>query len=123
MENNQTSDTQLWVEPIGDIIIARLRGTPNVALLKEAQERILSLVAETNKRKVLYDALEMETLPIEVPLSQWKLDKEAGEVRLKRAVVVPNTKLAYLARLAFAEEDCRIFYNDLTAAVGWLKDS
>lgn len=111
---------QLWIEPVGDIILARVRGVPTEALLREAHERILLLVKETEKGKVLYDALEMETPPIEVPLSQWTLDSEIPAIKLRRAIVVPNTKLAYLARLAFADGDYRVFYNDLTAAVTWL---
>jgi hypothetical protein len=41
----------------------------------------------------------------------------------RRAIVVPNTKLAYLARLAFADEfgDNRVFYNDMAEAFEWLK--
>lgn len=40
----------------------------------------------------------------------------SGELRLRRAIVVPTAKLTYLARLAFAEGDYRVFYNDLAAA-------
>lgn len=111
---------KLWIEPVGNIIVARVRGVPTEELLKEAQERILLLVKETEQGRILYDALEMETPPIEVPLSQWALDKSIEHIKLRRAIVVPNTKLAYLARLAFAEGDHRVFYNDLTAAITWL---
>lgn len=111
---------QLWIEPVGGIIIARVRGVPTEALLREAQERILRLVEETGQGKVLYDALEMEAPSIDVPLSQQKLDRELGGLRLRRAIVVHNTKLAYLARLAFGDQDYRVFYNDLTAAIQWL---
>jgi hypothetical protein len=111
---------QLWIEPVGDIVIARVRGIPTVALLEEAQERIVQLVRETERGRVLYDALEMETPAVDVPLSQEKLDREIGPLKLRRAIVVPNTKLAYLARLAFGEGDYRVFYNDLTAALRWL---
>lgn len=111
---------QLWIEPVGRIVIARLRGVPTEALLKEAQERILLLVKETGRGKVLYDALEMEAPPVEVPLSQQKLDEDIGAIKLQRAIVVPNTKLAYLARLAFGAGDYRVFYNDLVDAITWL---
>jgi hypothetical protein len=111
---------QLWIEPVGNIIIARIRGVPNEDLLKECQERILSLVHDTQRGRILHDCLEMEAPAVEVPVSQWRLDKDIGNVRLRRAVVVPNTKLAYLARLAFGETDCKVFYNDMTAALNWL---
>jgi hypothetical protein len=113
-------DGQLWVEPVGGVIIARVRGIPTEALLKEGQDRIFALAKETEKGRVLYDALEMEAPPIEVPLSQWKLDKEMEPIKLRRAIVVPNTRLAYLARIAFGDGDYRVFYNDLTTALTWL---
>ena len=114
---------QLWVEPVGNIIIARMRGVPTEALLRECQERILRLVEDTGRDKILHDVLELAPPPIEVPISQWELDKEAGPIRLRRAIVVPNTKLAYMARIAFGEGDYRVFYNDMTAAVSWLSES
>lgn len=111
---------QLWIEPVGDIIVARVRGIPTAELLIEAQSRILSLVRETGKSKVLYDALEMEAPSVEVPLTQQKLDRDMEYLNLRRAIVVPNTRLAYLARLAFADCEHRVFYNELGAAISWL---
>jgi hypothetical protein len=113
-------DSQLWIEPVGGVIIARMRGTPTETLLKECQERILALVRDTEKGSILHDCLEMESPQIEVPVSQWKLDQQVSSVHLRRAVVVPNTRLAYLARLAFGEGDVRVFYNDMAAAFAWL---
>ncbi len=45
------------------------------------------------------------------------------QVQLKRAIVVPDTRIAYLARLAFADEygDARVFYGDMAQAFAWLK--
>ncbi|HYV98010.1 MAG TPA: hypothetical protein VE967_11185 [Gemmatimonadaceae bacterium] len=116
-------DGQLWVEPVGDLIIARVRGQPTEALLRECQDRVLLIVRDRGDRgvhRVLYDALEMESPPVDVPLSQRDLDEKLAGVRLRRAIVVPNTRLAYLARLAFGEGDCRVFYSDMAAAVEWL---
>lgn len=101
-------------------MIARMRGMPDQALLQECQSRILDLVKDTRQGLILHDCLEMETPQVEVPVSQWKLDQEIGSIHLRRAVVVPNTKLAYLARLAFGEGDVRVFYNDMAAALAWL---
>lgn len=111
---------QLWVEQIGSLIIARLRGEPTAELLKECQEQVLALVKKTGKHDVLYDALEMVTPPVDVPLAQWELDKDLQGIRLRRAIVVPDTKLAYLARLAFAEGEHQVFYSDMVAAINWL---
>lgn len=111
---------QLWIEPVGDIIIARLRGVLTEDLLRECHERILALAEEVGHGRVLFDGLEMEPPPVEVPILQWKLDQKKGSMNLKRAIVVPNTRLAYLARIAFGESDVRVFYNDMSSAVIWL---
>ena len=116
-------DRQLWVEPVGDLIIARIRGQPTETVLRDCQERVLQIARdkpETPQHLVLYDALEMVSPEVDVPLAQRQLDETLGGVRLRRAIVVPNTRLAYLARLAFGEGDYRVFYNDITAAISWL---
>jgi hypothetical protein len=115
-------EDQLWVEPVGDLIIARVRGVPTEELLRECQERVLLLVQDTGRGRVLYDALEMVPPPVNVTLVQRKLDEELGSVQLRRAIVVPNSRLAYLARLAFGEGDYRVFYSDMTAAIKWLAE-
>ena len=53
--------------------------------------------------------------------TQQALDAELQGVHMKRAIVVPNSRLAYLARMAFGEGDYRVFYNDLGAAMEWLR--
>jgi hypothetical protein len=111
---------QLWVEPVGDLIVARLRGIPTEALLQECQQRVLLLLQDTGRGRVLYDALEMESPTVDVALAQQKLDEKMGDVHLRRAIVVPNSRLAYLARLAFGAGDYRVFYNDIVAAIHWL---
>ena len=111
---------QLWVELVGDLIIARVRGEPTEALLRECQAQVIFLVRDAGRGKVLYDTLEMEAPPVDVPWSQRQLDDSLGDIKLRRAIVVPNSRLAYLARLAFGEGDYRVFYNDMTAAINWL---
>ena len=113
---------QAWVELVGDLIIARVRGEPTAELLRETQNQVLFLVSDAGKGKVLYDTLEMEAPPVDVPWSQRELDEQLGPVRLRRAIVVPNSRLAYLARLAFGEGEYRVFYNDFIAAIKWLSE-
>jgi|SRR5581483_3235203 len=114
---------QLWVELVGDLVIARIRGEPTVALLQECQRQVLFLARDAGRAKVLYDALEMTPPPVDVPWSQRELDQQLDGVQLRRAIVVPNSKLAYLARLAFGEGDYRVFYNDIVEAVQWLSET
>jgi hypothetical protein len=110
---------QLWVEVVGDLIIARVRGTPNEELLRECHERVVQLLQDTGGTRVLYDALEMQTPAFEVPLYQRKLNEELGSAQ-RIALVVPNSKIAYMARIAFGHAEHRVFYNDMMGAVHWL---
>jgi hypothetical protein len=114
---------QVWVELVGELVIARVRGEPTEQLLREAQEKVLFLVRDADRGKVLYDTLEMDPPPVDVPWSQRALDETLGPIKLKRAIVVPNSRLAFLARIAFGEGDYRVFYNDIVAAIRWLSDS
>jgi hypothetical protein len=111
---------QAWVELVGDLVVARVRGEPNEQLLRETQEKVLALVRDAERGKVLYDTLEMTPPPLDVPWSQRDLDEKLGPIKLKRAIVVPNSRLAFLARLAFGEGDYKVFYNDMIAAIKWL---
>jgi hypothetical protein len=118
-----SADGGLWVELSGELIIARVRGEPTVELLKDCQERVMNLAKDAGRAKVLYDVLEMMPPPVDVPWAQRALDENLGGVQLRRAIIVPTAKLAYLARLAFGEGDYRVFYNDIAAAVKWLTEA
>lgn len=114
---------QLWVEPVGDLILARVRGLPSESLLRECQVRVLQIAMNRGfgqLHRVLYDALEMTAPSREIPLVQQQLNKDLGALRFRRAIVVPNTVLADLASLAFGEGNHRVFHNDMTAALSWL---
>lgn len=121
---------QLWVEPVGEIVLARLRGKCDEEVLKECQDRVLELLKDTNKIKILYDALELEDPTVNMALLQQKLDSEAwkalGPLPLRRAILVPNTRIAYLSRIAFGqfgEGAYRVFYNDMAQAILWLEET
>ncbi|KRB80999.1 STAS/SEC14 domain-containing protein [Noviherbaspirillum sp. Root189] len=120
---------QLWVEPVGRIITARIRGKCTEEILRECQDRVVELVKDTQQVKVLYDALEMEDPGVQLAILQQNMDSDAwkkyGPIPLRRAILVPNTRIAFLARLAFGqfgEGTYRVFYNDLTQAVVWLEE-
>jgi hypothetical protein len=112
---------QLWIEPVNGIILARLRGEVTQAILLECQQRVLELAADTQQNKVLYDGLEMEAPSIDLTI--WQQEQvESESLSLRRAIVVPNSRVAYLARLAFGGGDHRVFYSDLEAAYRWLRE-
>ncbi|HEY0491288.1 MAG TPA: STAS/SEC14 domain-containing protein [Telluria sp.] len=114
---------QLWIEPVGGIIVARIRGELTEALLRECQDRVVSLARDTQYSRVLYDTLELEAPGIDLVILQQKMvESELQSINLRRAFVVQNTRVAYLARLGFGEGDHRVFYNDLAAALSWLQE-
>jgi hypothetical protein len=122
-------DERIWVEPVGSVIVARLRGQVTAELLRECEDRVLELARETEHVRVLYDGLELEAPDMEVVLFQQQLEiaKRAylHSASLRTALLVPNTRIAYLARIAFGhagEANYRVFYNDLGAALRWLED-
>lgn len=114
------TEPAIWVELVGDVIVARLRGQPNEAILRKVQEEVLKIAADTGRWRVLLDVLEMKAPPVELTSVQRKLDEDKRALSLRRAIVVPDSRLAYLARLAFGEGDYRVFYNDMVGAVKWL---
>jgi hypothetical protein len=114
------TDPASWVELVGDVIVARLRGDASEELLRKVQDEVLRLAAESGHSRVLLDVLELNPPPVELTLVQRKLDEDRRAFGLRRAIVVPNSRLAYLARLAFGEGDYRVFYNDMVGAVKWL---
>jgi len=123
------TNTQLWIEPLGNIIVARLRGKYSEGLLKELHERVVQLLQDTGYTRVLYDGLEMESPDVELALVQEQLDRQTKQLfsdrLLRKAILVPNTRLAYLARIAFGqfgEGEYRVFYNDLVEALRWLEE-
>jgi tRNA nucleotidyltransferase/poly(A) polymerase len=121
-------NNQLWIEPLGNVIVARMRGELTESMLEETHARVVQLLQDTGYMRVLYDGLEMEA-NVDLALLQEKLDKETKQLfhdrPLRKAILVPNTRLAYLARIAFGqfgEGEYRVFYNDLSQALHWLEE-
>lgn len=113
---------QVWVEPVGGIIVARIRGKATADLIRECEMRIVALQKETGCDRIMYDALELERPELDTVLVQQALTAALKSARVKVAIVVPNTSIAYLARLAFGEANHRVFYNDLSDAALWLRE-
>jgi hypothetical protein len=119
---NETKNDQVTVHLANGLITARIRGQPTEGVLHDCQTQVIHLARESGIRNVLYDALDMEPPHFTIPWAQRALDEELGDVKLRRAVVVPNSKLAFLARLAFGDGDYRVFYEDMSAAAQWLAE-
>ena len=121
-------NSQLWIEPLGNVVVVRVRGELTESMLKEIHDRVIQLLRDTEYTRVLYDALEMESPDIDIALLQEKLNEKTKQLfadqSLRKAILVSNTRLGYLSRIAFGqfgEGDYRVFYNDLSHALQWLE--
>lgn len=118
---NCMSQSRIWVELVGNLILVRLSGPADEQAILDCQQRAVELLRDTNCRRILYDALEMESPTVDVALLQQRLTEQFTHFASVRvAVLVPNTRIAYLGRLAFGSAEHRVFYNDMAAAVAWL---
>jgi hypothetical protein len=114
--------SQVWVELVGGVIIARIRGKATADLVRECEMRITVLQKETGCDRIMYDALELERPEIDTVLVQKAITAALKNQRVKVSIVVPDTSIAYLARLAFCEANHRVIYNDLADAALWLRE-
>ncbi|MFC3458255.1 MULTISPECIES: SpoIIAA family protein [Massilia] len=111
----------LRVEVAGDVLLVVPPDRMTEAALRLCQDRMLALARETGLRRVLYDARGMSAPEAHIALMQQELDGQLGDLKLRRAIVVPGTRIAYLARIAFFEGEDRVFYDDVEAALAWLR--
>ena len=74
---NNMQSTNLWVEPLGDVVVVRLRGVLTESLLEELHKRVVQLLLDTGHTSVLYDGLEMEPTSVELALAQEELEKKS----------------------------------------------
>ena len=91
--------------------------------------QVLGLAQNTHQVKVMYNALEMDTPSLDDALVQQELESDTWHrcesIPLRRAIVVSNTRVAFLARIAFGERGegaYRVFYNDIVEALRWLDE-
>jgi hypothetical protein len=113
---------KLEVSVSGDLLLVALEGEMTETMLRECQRRVLELAHATGLRRVLYDARGMVPPAAEMALMQQQLDDGLGGLKLRRAIVVTGTRIAYLARIAFFEGEDRVFYDDIDAARAWLRE-
>ena len=114
-------DGRLTCELVNNVVVATLQGEPTERVLEQCRAEILALARRSGIRAVLYDFRQLSLAPsAKVLLHQEALDHETPGMKLRRAVVVPDTSIGYLARLAFSADDCLVFLNDYAAAVRFL---
>jgi len=115
-------DGRFACQIVGKSIVAKFEGEPTERVLEDCQAEILSLVHKTAIRAVLYDLRAVVPPPIQVLVHQQALEPKLQALKLRRAVVVPNMLIGYLARIAFTAGECRVFYDDYAAAIKSLSE-
>lgn len=116
------ADGSIWVELVGNVIVARARGTLTAQLLRDCQARVVTLARTTGCRRIMYDALEIQRPTDSVTLTQLNLTQELRKLSARIAIVVPNSAIAFAGRIAFHDGDHRVFYNGIVDAFRWLND-
>ena len=110
-------------EAVGSLVVVKIAQAATERVLEECQLCMLETLQLTGSRAVLYDLRDMPPAPINVLLYQRVLNEHIAHLGIRRAIVVPNTLIAHLARLAFGAGDYRLFYDDLEAAKRFLRDA
>jgi hypothetical protein len=111
---------KVWVELVGKIIIARINGEVTSDAFSVRHERILQIEQDTGCKKLLLDDLQMGGPAYAEMEGQRALTSEWDAIGFKIAIVVPNSRMAYLARLQFNGDNHKVFYNDMVEALAWL---
>jgi hypothetical protein len=113
----------LDVAIVGDVIEARMRGDVTKEMLGQRHRHVLQISEETRCKKLLLDDLEMNPFSYRLLEAQRVLTAELVALNFKIAIVVPDSRLAYFARLQFGGKNHRVFYTDIAEAIRWLHES
>ena len=116
-------DEGFFCGAVGSLVVVRLTKPMSERVLEECQLCVLETMQQTGSKAVLYDLREMQTTSVNVLLYQRILNEHVRHLDLRRAIVVPNTQIAHLARLGFGVGDYKLFYDDLDAAKRFLRDA
>src|SRR5690349_949455 len=108
-------DEGFLCEAVGSLAVIRLIRPISERVLEECQLCMLETLQHTGSKAVLYDLREMQPTSVNVLLYQRILNEHVRHLDLRRAIVVPNTHIAHLARLAFGVGDYKLFYDDIDA--------
>lgn len=107
----------VWVNRVGDIIVARTRGEMTVDLLLERHRRISQIERESGIRNLLLDNLETAPFPYDLIAEQQTLNTDFEARNFYIAVLVPNSTMAFLARIQSGSQQHDVFYNDMPGAL------
>jgi hypothetical protein len=116
-------DEGFLCEAVGSLVVVRLTQPTSERVLEECQLSMLETMQQTGSKAVLYDLRQMQPTTLNVLLYQRILNEHVRHLDLKRAIVVPNTHVAHLARLGFGVGDYKLFYDDIEGAKRFLRDA
>lgn len=112
----------------GSIIVARVRGTCTHETVARCQQYVIEMAKGCDKVRILYDTLDMDIPDVNLVLLQQRVEVDTkirlGAIPMRRAILVSNTRLAYLARVTFGqfgEGQYQVFYDKKDEAIKWLE--
>lgn len=111
----------LKVELVDSVVVAWVTGGITDEAVRERHTRILEIAKAHGVKGVLFDCLHSHEPTFEVIDVQRGLNSVLKVLDMRIAIVVPHTRLAYVARLIFGDENYRVFYDDFDAAMLWLR--
>lgn len=114
---------KLEIAFVGDVIRARMRGNVTAEMLNQRHQYILHMSEATCCKKLLLDDSEMHPYSYQLLEAQRILTAELEASSFRIAVVVPDSRLAYLARLQFGGKNQKVFYTDIAEATQWLHEN
>jgi hypothetical protein len=108
------------VELTEDIIVARITGEVTEERLRERHALILARHRESGCSSLLLDDLGFESPSYREIELQRAMNTELNSRGFRIAIVVPDSRTAYFARLQFGDGKYKIFYNGMADAIAWL---
>lgn len=117
----ESKTSRLSVTLENKLICASVAGVITESLILERHSRVLELIKASGCKAVLYDIRDLASPSLDLVELQHRLNTELQALEVKLAVVVPGSRLAYLARLAFGDLNYRVFYERMDEALQWLQ--
>jgi hypothetical protein len=113
---------QVSLEIRDSVVVAGVTGEITEDIVRHRHASTVASARDSGFKSVLFDVRLAVPPTAEVSESQRKLNPELSALGFRLAIVVQNTRMAYLARQTFFGLEHRIFYDDVDAAISWLTE-
>lgn len=112
---------KLSAEVINGVVFIKVVGALSETVLEQRHELMLRCADATGAKRVLFDVRGAKPPSEEARGLQQKLNSQFSVLGLKLAVVVSDTRMAFLARQTFFGLHHHVVYDDVEIAATWLR--